>query len=150
MNHTASAHRVARRWARIHAPQTWKLAGLNSPNTLSVEIPLAGSVRDWAMVDDPYGRDYDKVLEDLIRAFHREETRGNGVVDAAKYRRGEVTLYVEYPSGSDEDLSLVDLQKFVEKHLKETAQDDAGVKFVLYGPRNRAPVVDPEVEIWEN
>lgn len=150
MNHTASARRVARRWARVHSPQLWKQAGINSPNTLSVGIPLAGSVRDWGMVDDPYGRDYDSVLEDLIRSFHREETRGNGVIDAAKYRRGEVTLYVEYPSGSDEDLSLMDLQKFVEKHLKETAQDDAGVKFVLYGPRNRAPDVDPEVEVWEN
>lgn len=150
MIRTASTHRVALEYAyrqgRTVRRAYFRRVGMN--NLLSVEIPLDTNAREWNQFDDPYSRDYDDAVDDLMNI---DKVLGMGDLQKATEGRGSVTFYVKYDDGTDMAKAEYDLEKVLSGKLKEMARDDEGVAALLYGLKGgkRLPNIAPESEHWE-
>ena len=151
MKRIASSIRVALTAARRQGTSRdfcrWaKRAGYTMPNTLSVEVPLAVSSREWLRYDDPYGRDFDAAVQDL-RDLGR--TLGDGDVDEVTKGRDNIKVYVEYPEGMNQDIAAVDLEAALLKALRRKAEDDDGLAVLLFGIDGRERLdLDSDIEVW--
>lgn len=159
MNRTASSLRVAQAHARANGlaaarlfATTARRAGYRMPNTLSVEIPVEATPREWTMFDDLYGRDWNEAVADLANLF-RNETLGKGRVrdmvrDMVRDRDG-VRLYVEFPDNFGTEDAMYALEMAIKGYLMRAAEDDEGIAVLLFGRGGRGCLdVDPEVETW--
>jgi len=159
MKRTASSIRVALTAARRQGTSRdfcrWaKRAGYTMPNTLSVEVPVALSVREWNQYDDEYGRDFDDALKDLagIIGKGRNVGRGDesGTIEDTSQDRDGVKFFVEYPEGTDWRSAAPALEAALLKALKTKARDDDGLAALLFGLDGRERLdLDSDIEVWE-
>lgn len=156
MKRIASSIRVALAAARRQGTSRdfcrWaKRAGYSMPNTLSVEVPLALTVREWNAYDDKYGRDFDDVLNDLAGIVRRGGDVGDGEFQSTTRDRNGVKFYVEYPEGTSIDSATDDLESALLKLLETKARNDDGLATLLFGIDGRERLdLDSEIEVWED
>lgn len=157
MNRTASVLRVAHAHARAKGlpaarlfARTARQAGYVMPNTLSIEVPVETTPREWTLFDDVYGRDWDEAVSDLSSLF-RNETLGNGQIRDMIRDRDGVRLYVEFPKGVGVEDSLYALERAITRYLDRAAKDDEGIAALLFGRDGRGRLdLDAEVESWSD
>jgi hypothetical protein len=157
MNRTASVLRVAHAHARAKGlpaarlfARTARQAGYVMPNTLSIEVPIEATPRDWDMFEDVYIRDWDDVVMDLANLF-RNETFGKGQVRDMIQDRDGVRLYVEFPKGAEVEDSLYALERAITRYLDRAAKYDAGIAVLLFGREGRGRLdLEAEVEAWDD